>query len=155
MSNFEGFEDISPPKSGLVSTASQTPFAALASTMFWIGNLTQPAAVTQRTACSSIRQTFCNHHHHHFICPIIQQYAHLHRYNFRRAGQQGPTRTLIAVHNTCNKTVAGHIFYHTSKILQTRKLQKSVFSTLFLKHLKMQNLQVDGSAFQTFITLST
>jgi len=20
-------------------------------------------------------------HHHHFICPIIQQYAHLHQYN--------------------------------------------------------------------------
>ena len=32
----------------------------------------------------------------HFICPIIQQYAHLHRYDFRRAGQQGPTRTLTA-----------------------------------------------------------
>ena len=30
------------------------------------------------------------HHHHHFICPIIQQYAHLHEYNSRRAGQQGP-----------------------------------------------------------------
>jgi len=31
--------------------------------------------------------------------------------------------------------------YHTSKILQTRKLEKSIFSMLFLKHLKMQNLQ--------------
>ena len=28
---------------------------------------------------------------------------------------------------TCNKTVTGYIFYHTSKILQTRKLEKSVF----------------------------
>jgi len=28
-------------------------------------------------------------HHYHFICPIIQQYAHLHEYNSRRAGQQG------------------------------------------------------------------
>ena len=36
------------------------------------------------------------HHHHHFICLIIQQYAHLHRYNFKTAGQQGPTRTLTA-----------------------------------------------------------
>jgi len=35
-------------------------------------------------------------HHHHFIYPTIQQYAHLHRYNFRTAGQQGPTRTLTA-----------------------------------------------------------
>jgi len=24
-----------------------------------------------------------HHHHHHFICPIIQQYAHLHRYNLQ------------------------------------------------------------------------
>ena len=29
-------------------------------------------------------------HHHHFICPIIQQCAHLHEYNSRKAGQQGP-----------------------------------------------------------------
>ena len=33
--------------------------------------------------------------HHHFIWPLIQQYAHLHQYNFRRAGQQGQTKTLI------------------------------------------------------------
>jgi len=37
-----------------------------------------------------------HYHHHRFIWPIIQQYAHLHRYNFRSAGQQGPTRTLTA-----------------------------------------------------------
>ena len=43
-------------------------------------------------------QSFRNHHHHHhFTCPIIQQYAHLHLYNFRRAGQQGPTAALIYV----------------------------------------------------------
>jgi len=41
-----------------------------------------------------------HHHHHHFIWKIIQQYAHLHRYNFRRAGQQGPTRTLTAALKT-------------------------------------------------------
>jgi len=35
-------------------------------------------------------------HHHHFICPIIQQYAHLREYDSRRAGQQGPIRTLTA-----------------------------------------------------------
>ena len=35
-----------------------------------------------------------HHHHHHFICPIIQQYVHLHEYDFRRAGQQGPIGTL-------------------------------------------------------------
>jgi len=81
------------------------------------------------------------HHHHHFICPIIQQYAHLHRYNVRRAGQQGPTRTLTAALKRVIKTVTGYIFYHTSKILQTRKIEKSILSMLFLKHLKMQNLQ--------------
>ena len=37
-----------------------------------------------------------HHHHHHFICPIIQQYVHLHEYDFRRAGQQGRIRTLTA-----------------------------------------------------------
>ena len=47
-----------------------------------------------------------HHHHHHFICPIMQQYAHLHRYNFRRARQQCPTRTLTAAPKTCSKAVA-------------------------------------------------
>ena len=37
------------------------------------------------------------------------------------AGQQGPTRTLTAALKRV-KTVTGYIFYHTSKILQTRKL---------------------------------
>jgi len=37
-----------------------------------------------------------NNNNHHFICPIIQQYAHLHEYDSRRAGQQGPIRTLTA-----------------------------------------------------------
>ena len=31
-----------------------------------------------------------------FICSIIPQYVHLHEYDFRRAGQQGPIRTLTA-----------------------------------------------------------
>ena len=35
-------------------------------------------------------------HHHHFICPTIQQYAHLRKYDSSRAGQQGPIRTLTA-----------------------------------------------------------
>jgi len=43
---------------------------------------------------------------------------------------------------TCNKTVTGYIFYHTSKILQTRKLEKSVFLMLFLKHLKHPSFAV-------------
>jgi len=36
------------------------------------------------------------HHHHHFICPIIQQFAHVRKYD-SRAGQQGPIKTLTAV----------------------------------------------------------
>ena len=77
-------------------------------------------------------------YHHHFICPIIQQYAHLHEYDSRRAGQQGPTRTLTAALKRVIKTVTGYIFYHTGKILQMRKLENSIFSMLFLKkHLKM------------------
>jgi len=70
------------------------------------------------------------HRHHHFICPIIQQYAQLHRYNFRRAGQQGPTRTLTAAVKRVIKQLL--LLCHTSKILQTRKLEKSIFSVLFL-----------------------
>jgi len=46
-------------------------------------------------------------YHHHFICTIIQQYAHLHRYNFRRAGQQGPPRTLAAVLKRVIKQLLG------------------------------------------------
>ena len=59
-----------------------------------------PAA--ERTPCEmqpAITTTlhhYHHHHHRHFICPIMQQCAHLHRYNIRRPGQQGPTRTLTA-----------------------------------------------------------
>ena len=35
-------------------------------------------------------------HHHHFICSVIQQYAHLRKYDSTRAGQQGPIKTLTA-----------------------------------------------------------
>jgi len=90
-----------------------------------------------------------------FICPIIQQYAHLHRYNVGRAGQQGPTRTLTAALKRVIKQFWGTYSYHTSKILQTRKLEKSVFSMLFPKTFKDAKFTVNGNAFQTFITLST
>ena len=80
-----------------------------------------------------------HHHHHHFNCPIIQQYAHLHEYDSRRAGQQGPIRTLTATSKRSIKTVTdGCIFYHTNKKYYKReKLEKSIFSMLFLKRLKM------------------
>jgi len=63
---------------------------------------TQIAVITVpdvHTCKGSLLMTFVIHRHHHFICKIIQQYAHLHRYNLRRAGQQGPTRTLTAALN--------------------------------------------------------
>jgi len=31
--------------------------------------------------CIALIPYGCDIHHHHFICPIIQQYAHLHQYN--------------------------------------------------------------------------
>ena len=68
-----------------------------------------------------------HHHHHHFICPIIQQYAHLHEYDSTRAGQQGPMRTLTAALKRSINTVTGCIFYHTNKNNYKReKLDKSV-----------------------------
>jgi len=78
-----------------------------------------------------------HHHHHHFICPLIQQYAHLHEHDSRRAGQQGPIRTLTAALKRSIKTVTGCIFYHTNKnITHEKKLEKSIFSMLFLKTFK-------------------
>jgi len=44
--------------------------------------------------------------------------------NFRRAGQQRPTRTPTAALKRVMKTVTGYIFYHTSKILQTTKTRE-------------------------------
>jgi len=70
------------------------------STHRFIGRRRRPV----RGKSSHARRVLKIHHHrHHFTCPIIQQYAHLHRYNFRRAGQQGPTRTLTAALNWGSK----------------------------------------------------
>ena len=52
-----------------------------------------------------------------------------------------------------NKTVTVYIFYHTSKILQTRK--KSVFFNVVRKTFTDVKFTVDDSAFQTVITLCT
>ena len=66
--------------------------------------------------CSFVCQfcaDLCNmDHHHFFICPVIQQYAHLHEYNSRRAGQQGPIWTLTAALKRSIKTVTGCIYIH-------------------------------------------
>ena len=79
-------------------------------------------------------------------------FASIQFYKSRTARSDKNTNSCL---KTCNKTVTGYIFYHTSKILQTRKLQKSIFSMLFLKTFKDAKFTVDGSAFQTFNTLST
>jgi len=57
----------------------------------------------------------------------------------------------------CNKTVTGFPFYHTRKVLQTnlRKLEKSIFSNGIPKTFKDVKFTVDGSVFQTFVTLSS
>jgi len=47
------------------------------------------------------------YHHHHLIFPIIQQYARLHEYKFRRTGQQGPIRTLTAALKCSIKQLLG------------------------------------------------
>ena len=65
--------------------------------------------------------TVHHHHHHHYICPIIQQYAHLREYDSRRAGQQGPIRTLTAALKRPIKTVTGCIVYHTNKNITNEK----------------------------------
>ena len=58
---------------------------------------------------------------------------------------------------TYNKTVTGYIFYHTTNMLQTSKLEESIFSTMFLKTFNDAKFTLDGSALQTLIrpTLST
>ena len=65
--------------------------------------------ITPLTASNSTEtRSLSRHVHHRFICPIIQQYAHLHRYNFRRAaGQRGPTRTLTAAPKRVIKQLLG------------------------------------------------
>jgi len=66
---------------------------------------------------------------------------------FRRAGQQGSTRTV---------TVTGYIFYHMNKTLQTNKKTRKIdFFQWCSKKFKDVKFTVDGSTFQTFITVST
>jgi len=55
-----------------------------------------------------------------------------------------------------NKTVAGYIFYHSSKILQTNKKTRKInLFNAIAKTFKDVKFTVDGIAFQTFVTRST
>jgi len=98
---------------------------------------------------------FNHHHHHHFICSIIQQYAHLHEYDSRRAGQQGPIRTLTAALKRSIKTKSLGAYSITQiKILRTRKTRQINLFNAIPKTFKDAKFVVDGNALQTFITLS-
>jgi len=75
---------------------------------------------------------------------------------FRRAGQQGPTRTLTGALKRVMKQLLGiysitPVKYYT----ETRKLEKNQSFNAIPKTFKGVKLTVDGCAFQTFITLST
>jgi len=61
---------------------------------------------------------------------------------FRRAGQQGPIRTLTAALKcSIKKQSLGAYTITQIKLLQTRKTRKiSLFNAIPKKHLKMQNL---------------
>jgi len=77
--------------------ASQKPTAELPVT------LPEPPAMSagvhsERKCADNHNQSINHHHHHHFICPIIQQYAHLHEYN-----KSGTARSDMNT-NSCPKT---------------------------------------------------
>ena len=82
-------------------------------------------AMASTAVCIASRGKKHHHHHHHFICPIIQQYAHFREYDSRRAGQQGPIRTLTAALKTFNKKQSLGAYSITQiKILKTRKTRQ-------------------------------
>jgi len=62
-----------------------------------------------------------DHHHHHFYLPnntTVYTFAWI---RFRRAGRQGPIRTLTVALKRSIKTVTGCIYYHTNKIITNEK----------------------------------
>jgi len=107
-----------------------------------------------RTVTYSRSMTITTYHHrHHFICPIINS-VHIYSNTILEEQTARSDENTNSCPKTCNKTVTGYIglFYHTSKILRTRKLEKSIFSIVFLKTFKDAKFTVDdGSAFQTFL----
>ena len=96
------------------------------------------------------RKVSMSFHHHLFICPIIQQYVHLHEYDFRRAGQQGPIRTLTAALKRSIKKLSllGTYSITQLKILQTRNTREINLFNASPKTFKDAKFVVDGNAFQ-------
>ena len=45
----------------------------------WPGHFSDASAAYDRRSRPTVQHSH-HHHHHHFICPIIQQYTHLHEY---------------------------------------------------------------------------
>ena len=72
----------------------------------------RPHDTGRRLVSRTSRSPCLKHDDHHFICPIIQHYAHLHKYNSRRAGQQDPIKTLTAALKRSIKTVTGCTIIH-------------------------------------------
>jgi len=63
------------------------------------------------------------------------QYAHLHQYNFRRAGQQDPTRTLTAALKRSIKQLLGTYSITQVKYYKREKLEKSIFFNAIPKNI--------------------
>ena len=56
-----------------------------------------------------------HHHHHHFICPIIQQCAHLRQYSEKSRTARSDKNTNSCPERVTKTVTARYTFYHTSK----------------------------------------
>jgi len=75
---------------------------------------------------------------------------HININTLEKSRTAGSDKNTNSCPKTCNKTVTGYIIYHTSKILQTRKLEKSIFSVLS-HYFKDAKFTVDGSCVVTVL----
>jgi len=65
----------------------------------------------------------------------------------RRAGPQGPTRTITAAFKRLIKQLLGTYSTIQVKYYKQKKTKKLIFSMLFLKTFKDVKFSLDGSAF--------
>ena len=87
--------------------------------------------------------------HHHFYLPNNTTVCASTSIQMRKAGQQGPTRTLTAALKCSIKQLHN---YYKGKVLQNKKSRKINILNVVRKAFKGVKFTVDGSAFQTFIT---